>query len=130
MSCSLQQYTSNVGSVKISTANPNRDGTGTLGSVITGASNGTFIKTITIAAEASTTQGMVRLFIDNGTKFLFKEIAIPASTPTSTVPSFKVILSGRFYLASGVELKASTENAEVFAITADGLDMTNCGCPG
>jgi hypothetical protein len=48
------QYTANTGMVKISTANSNLDGSGTLGTVLTGASNGTLIKTVTVKATSNT----------------------------------------------------------------------------
>ena len=57
------QYTANTGKVLISTANSNLDGTGTLGTVLTAASNGTLIKAITVKAQVNTTEGMVRLFL-------------------------------------------------------------------
>ncbi len=75
------QFTANTGFAVIDTANTNLDGTGTIGSVITGASNGTLIKTITVKALDNTTNGMVRLFIYNGTnKRLISEIEIPPVT--------------------------------------------------
>ena len=65
----------NTGLAIIQTANPNLDGTGALGLVITGATasgtsvGGTLVKTITIKAVNSTTQGMVRLFKTDGINF-------------------------------------------------------------
>lgn len=48
-------YTANTGMQTVSTANSNLDGTGTLSSaIVTGASNGTVIKSITIKAQVTT----------------------------------------------------------------------------
>lgn len=122
------QYQANTGMVTISTANSNLDGTGTLGTVITGALNGTLIKTVTIKAvdtgSTSTTQGMVRLFIDDTSNVrLLKEIDIPAMGQSSTNPTFEVHLPLNFKLESGFILKASTENGETFNVIAEGLNF-------
>lgn len=117
------QYTMNTGMVRISTANSNLDGTGTLGTVLTAAVNGTFIKTVTIKAQTNTTQGMVRLFIYDGTNTkLISEIEIPAVTKSTTVPSFEKQITVNITLKSGYILKASTEKPETFIVIAEGQD--------
>lgn len=126
------QYTANTGMVVISTANTNRNGSGTLGSVITGASNGTLIKTVTIKSNetAGTTAGMVRLFVyyNDGMGHtetrLLREIKIPATTRTGINPTFSITVDLNFILLSGEILKASTEIGEDFVVVADGLDWT------
>ncbi|MCC7452928.1 MAG: hypothetical protein IT222_02080 [Crocinitomix sp.] len=122
------QYTAKTGMVKISTANSNLDGSGNLGTVITGGSNGTLIKHVIIKAtgtgNASTSQGMIRLFIDDGTNIrLLKEVDIPSTGQSSTDETFETILSLDFKLESGFVLKASTQNANAFNIIAEGLDF-------
>ena len=118
------QFTANTGLVTISTANSNLDGTGTLGTILTGAANGTLIKSITIKAHGTTTQGMVRLFIYNGTiTKLFREILVPAITPAATTRAFETYLSINYALQSGDILYASTQNAETFGVIAEGLDF-------
>ncbi len=117
------QYTANTGMVTISTANPNLNGTGTLGTVITAASNGTLIKTVTVKAITNTTQGMVRLFIFDGLKTkLIEEIEIPAVTKSATDPAFETTVHLYFRLKSGWLLKASTEKAESFNVIAEAQD--------
>jgi len=121
------KYTANTGLTTISTANSNLDGTGTLGTVLTAASNGTIIQSITIKAIVSTTPGMVRLFLydgSNNTKLL-TEIPVPYVTKSSTAHSFYARINFNnkdFALKSGWALKASTENAESFNVIAEGLD--------
>lgn len=122
------QYTANTGMVKISTANSALDGTGTLGTVITGASNGTLIKNVIIKATgtgaASTSQGMVRLFVnDTSNKRLLAEIEIPAVGQSSTDPTFETWLPLNLKLKSGHSLMASTQNANAFNVVAEGLDF-------
>lgn len=117
------QYTANTGMTTISTANANLDGTGTLGTVLTAAANGTLIKSVTIKAQVSTTQGMVRLFIYDGTNTrLVEEIEIPAVTKAAPDHSFEITIQCNFRLKSGYALKASTQNAEAFNVIAQGAD--------
>lgn len=121
------QYTANTGMVKISTANANLDGTGTLGTVITGASNGTLIKNVIIKATgtgaASTSQWVVRLFItEGGNTRLLTEVTIAAMGQSSTNPTFEIVLPLNFKLESGAVLKASTQLANGFNVIAEGLN--------
>jgi len=110
--------------VTISTANTNLDGTGTLGTVLTAASNGTIIKTVTIKAQVSTTQGVVRLFVYDGTNTkLIAEVLIPAVTKSGTTdPAFETTIPLDFYLKASWVLKASTQNAEAFNVIAEGMN--------
>lgn len=117
------QYTANTGMATISTANANLDGTGTLGTVLTAAANGTLVKSVTIKAQVTTTQGMVRLFIYDGTNTrLVEEIEIPAVTKSTQDHSFETTIQCNFRLKSGYVLKASTQNAEAFNVIAQGAD--------
>lgn len=118
------KYTANTGIVLISTANSSLTGSGTLGTVLTAASNGTLIKTITVNAIANTTQGMVRLFIYDGSSVtnLVEEFQIPPSTALSTYPAYSVSYDVNYNLKAGYVLKASTQNAESFVVIAEGLN--------
>lgn len=117
------QYTANTGVVTISTANSNLDGTGTLGTVLTGASNGTLIKSVIIKAQTNTTQGMIRLFVNGGgATELIAEIEVPAVTKSSVDPSYELFMPLNYALKSGYILKAATQNAETFNVIAEGLD--------
>ena len=116
-----------IGAVVISTANTNRDGTGDLGTVITGSTNGTRITRITIQALETTTAGMIRLYIDIGaTIHLWKEIAVTAITGSASVAEFVYVISlvgeSALVLPSGYILLASTHNAEDFNVIAEGGD--------
>ena len=60
--------------VTISTANTNRDGTGTITDVIIGDSTQKLIESIQIKAQGTTTSGMIRLFRkESGSYTLIKE---------------------------------------------------------
>ena len=114
------QYASTVqnASAQVTTANTNRNGTGTIVSVMTGATNGTRIDDIYIVATGTTTAGVVRLYISDGTNIrLWQEIIVPAVTPSTTVPVFSyTLLNQALILENGWSLQASTNNSETFNI--------------
>jgi len=119
------KYTANTGMVLINTANANLDGTGTLTTVLTAASNGTLVKTITIQSIQNTTQGMIRFFIFTPNFYdLIEEIQVQPLTKSGNDPAFSISLDVDFDLKSGYELKVSTEKAESFIITVEGMDYT------
>ena len=117
------QYTANTGLVAISTANTNLDGTGTLGTLLTAAANGTLVKSVTIKATTNTTQGMIRLFVYDGTNTrLVSEIEVDAVTKSTIDETFEKYIELNLKLKSGDLLKVSTQNAETFNVIAEGLD--------
>lgn len=114
-----------IGIGAISTANTNRDGSGTIVDIVTGATNGTRISKITVNATVTTTAGMVRLFIyDGSTYFLYREILVPAITVSASVAGFSYVLEllgeRALILPNNWKLSASTHNAHTFHVTAEG----------
>jgi hypothetical protein len=110
---------------QITTANTNLDGTGDVVDIITGGQNGTRISKITIKALVTTTAGMVRLFIHDGTSIhLWKEISITAVTKSATVSAFSIETTFLGELAIVLPynyiIKASTEKSETFNIIIEG----------
>jgi hypothetical protein len=110
--------------VQISVANTARDGTGTMGTVVTAGVDGSRIHKVVVTATVTTTAGMVRLFIDDGggNIRLWKEIAVSAVTPSATVAAFTYTLDlqgeDALLLQSGYLLKAATHNAEAINVFA------------
>ena len=115
--------------VQVTTANTNRDGSGTLATVCTGpntsAGNGVGkrIFRVTIQSTATTTAGVIRFFLstDNGTsKRMICEKIVPAVTPGTTIAAWRtevaelvgLILPG----GTGNILYATTNNTETFNI--------------
>lgn len=125
--------TPKVGVASISTANTARDGTGTIGTVLTAGASGSRVDRIDIQATGTTTAGMVRLFLHNGTTaFLWREVPVSAATPSGTVAAFSASQSSNnaadigylpLVLPTGWSLRASTNNAESFVVTAIGGDF-------
>lgn len=140
------QYAKNArqSSVSISTANTNRDGTGTMTILWTAAAaidannpGGSRIERVVISAPGTVTAGMVRLFVSNdatantaANTFLYQEVPVAATTPSGTVQAFTEALQAVTYqtlypiiLAPGATLRVSTNNAETFVVTAMGGDF-------
>lgn len=116
---------------QISTANTNRDGTGTIGTIFTAGASGSRIDAISLKAVGTTTAGMVRLFIHDGTNArLLTELPVTAITPSATLPAWEAQLNTNsmsqvlpILLQSGHSLRASTHNAETFNVIAIGGDF-------
>lgn len=103
---------------QVTTANAARDGTGTLATVFTAGASGSRIDDIAIIATGTTTAGMVRLFLHDGTNArLWREVAVSAITPSATVSPFSSLLGNlALVLQTGWSLRASTHNAETFNV--------------
>ena len=108
-----------------STANTARDGTGTLGTILTGGANGTRVDRIQWKATSTTTAGVIRIFIKDtqgspATRLLF-EALVTAITPSATIKSAEgefVRTDGQplVLVPSGWTLLAGTHNAESFDV--------------
>lgn len=115
-----------VGRARIATANGNRDGSGTLGTVLTCTAD-TRIERIDIVATGTTTAGMVRLFISDATNIrAWKEVVVAAITVAAGVAAFSAIVDGSdpanvLILPNTWILLAGTHNAEQFDVTAWGF---------
>jgi hypothetical protein len=116
---------------QVSIANTARDGTGTIATVFTAGANGSRIDAIDIKAVGTTTAGMIRLFIHDGTNArLLTEIPVTALTPSATLPSWEAQLNTNsmsqvlpIILPTNYSLRASTNNAETFNVIAFGGDF-------
>lgn len=109
---------------KISTANPNLDGTGALTSIVTGALNGTRLNSLAIKALGNTDNGMVRVFIQDagGQIELEREFRVPESKQSNVVPAYGRIVPfpGGLSLPAGYSLLASTERSNLFQLVVEG----------
>jgi hypothetical protein len=104
---------------QVTTANTNRNGSGTIATIFTGGSSGSRIDDISIVATGTTTAGVVRLFLNDGTtSYLLQEILVTAITPSTTVQvfTFQLLNQAIILASSSWSLRASTNNAETFNI--------------
>jgi len=118
--------TPRIASVNVATANTNRDGSGTVATLITGAATGTRIAEIVVQARVTTTAGMVRIYLYDGSSYrFFDEVAIAAATVSASVKGTRVSTSyNNLVLPSASwSLVVSTHNAESMDVTALGADL-------
>lgn len=123
--------TPKIGVATVSSANTNRDGTGTIATVVTAGSAGTRLRAIHIRAIATTTAGMIRLFLHDGTTaHLIREIPVSAITPSSNTEAFSAHLTESITpdllpmtIPTGWSIRAATNNAESFRVTVEGADL-------
>jgi len=125
---SVPRFVVGTQSVKVATvssANTNRDGTGTIVDIFTAGAQGTLVELIRVIATGTTTAGQVRIFIHDGSTYmLYDEIAVTAITPSATVQAFEaeLIPTKPLVIPTGFKLAASTHNAETFRVFATGGD--------
>jgi hypothetical protein len=110
---------------QVSAANTNRDGTGTLVDVVTPVSTyGAYMTDVLIVATGTTTAGVVRLFLFDGTNNrLHTEQLVTAITPSASVAVFSATVTLNFRIPNTWKLKASTHNAETFNVIATVVDQ-------
>jgi hypothetical protein len=116
---------------QVTVANTARDGTGTIATIFTAGASGSRIDAINLKAAATTTAGMIRLFIHDGTSArLLTELPVIAVTPSATLPSWEAQLNTNtmtqvlpIILPTGFSLRAATNNAETFNVIAVGGDF-------
>lgn len=117
---------------QVTAANTNRDGTGTIVTVIDPVAAGFMPHHVRVVAVGTTTAGMIRFYLsqDAGTtNRLIKEIPVTAITPSATVKTFEAEWDLSDWkdclpLSDTTLLRASTHNAETFNIFAVGGDLT------
>lgn len=118
-----------IGIGQLTTANTNKDGTGTIVDLLTGDTDGTRVFRITIEAIVTTTAGMVRLYIYDGANTrLWKEVSVSAITPSATVLAFTYTLEllgeRALVLPNGYKLQGSTEKTETFNVFVEAGDYS------
>jgi len=128
------QYTANMGLATINVANTSLTGSSFIiyptasyncWSVLTGASNGTLIKRVIAKSTGTPSQGMIRLWVYDGTNFrLLKEIDVNPITQSTVDASFEATIELNFVLKSTYQLIATTQIADTFNIISEGLEIS------
>ena len=121
--------TPRVGVGSVSTANTNRDGTGTIVDIITGAANGTKINEVVIKATGDPADSVLTLFVyDGSTAWLFDEVDLGNPTAASTVVAGyrtnvfydNLVLPGTAYkLQAAITVALTSGVMNVFALGGD-----------
>lgn len=121
--------TPRIGTANVSSGNTNRDGSGTITALLTGAAAGTKVTSITAQAAVTTTAGMVRIFLstDSGSTWrLLDELAIAAATASASAKATRITATyGDLVLADSTHrLGCTTHNSESINVFAFGGDLT------
>lgn len=116
------QYASTpvVGSALLTTADTSLTAPTTVGTVLTAGSSGTRIDYIEIQGVATTTSGLINLFIFDGTNYLlWQQVPVVAITSSTTAPAFTATLSSNvnantmpLTIPTGYSLRATTSVAQ------------------
>jgi len=107
--------------VRVATANTQRDGTGTLGTLVLAGPEGAYYLGFRWQAEAITTTGFIRLFVQKagtGNNELLYEGVVPAVTPVAGVtPAISGVWmpEGGITLGAGDIAKVGVEKSEPFS---------------
>ena len=94
--------------------------------VLTAATDHTIVSRVLVKAAQTTTAGMVRLWLYDGSTYrLYEEISVSAVTPSATVQawegeSVRITPDRPMVLPSGWSLRATTEKGEKFNVSAFG----------
>jgi hypothetical protein len=131
MAANSVQFTATPGITlaQVSTANTNRDGTGTVATILAGSATGRRINKITVKGIATSTAGMVRLYIYDGTNTrLYREVLVTAITASASVAAFSSEIlyydsDAPILPSTSFELRGSTHNAETFNIIVEWADF-------
>jgi hypothetical protein len=118
--------TPRIGLGQVSTANTNRDGTGTIAVILTGVAAGTRINEVVVEGTGTTTAGMVRIYLHDGTNArLFDEFPVSAITASASVAAFRYskTYDNLVLPSSSWSIRASTHNAETFNVVVLGADL-------
>lgn len=125
----LFTLTPKIGIAQLLTANTNLDGTGTVVTALTGATDGTRIHRIVVKAIVTTTVGIIRFFIADAVPNirLWKEVNVTAVTPSSSLPAWTTTIQlygeDALILPASYTLRVSTEKAETFNVHVEGGDF-------
>lgn len=110
----------------ISVANAGSDGTGTIVDTFTAGANGSWLSSLEITAQVTTTAGMVRIFIHDGSSWkIYDEVVVTAITKAASTAGFRYTYTppnAPLKLPAGWKVGTAPHNGETFVIVARGGD--------
>lgn len=121
------KYLAKTSLASVTEANSNLDGSNPIPVIFTaGSTNGSLVKSVNIKATVTTTEGMIRLFVNNGggNKRLIAEIEVPPITQSSIDATFERHLQLDLNLVAGGILYATTENTQTFHFIVEAFDWS------
>lgn len=121
--------TPRVGTGSVSATNTNRDGTGTIVDVLTGAANGTKINEVVIKSTGRPADSIVTLYLNDGTSnWLFDEVDLGApSASSATATAYRtsvqygnlVLPNASWKLRAAVTAAPTTGVLNIIALAGD-----------
>jgi hypothetical protein len=118
--------TPRISSVTISTVETSLTAPTNFGTVIAGVAAGTRVAEIVVKCAATSTAGLVRIFLHNGTSYyLFDEIVVAAATSSASVATTRVSTSYNNLVLPDASwtVRATTSVAQAIVVTAFGADL-------
>lgn len=113
-----------VGAATVSTADTNMVSPASPPNILTAGTAGSRINAVILQALGTTTPGIVRLWLFDGTAYsLIREVPIAAVVPSAAVPAFQTIVTfDHFSIPTGYSLRASTTIAQAVRVIAMAAD--------
>lgn len=124
--------TPRIGSATLTTADTSLTAPTTVGTVLTAGASGTRIDYIDIQGVATTSAGLINLFIYDGANYiLWSQVPVIAVTSSTTTPAFQATMSSNvnanlmpLILPTGYSLRATTSVSQTgVRVTAQGGDF-------
>lgn len=112
--------TPKIGSALLTTADTSLTAPTTVGTIFTAGSSGSRVDLIDVQGVATTSAGLINIFINDGTNnILYTQIPVAAITSSTTVPAFATSITSNTHpnilpinLPSGFSLRATTSIAQ------------------
>lgn len=117
--------TPRIGAVSIATADSSYTAPTNVGTVITGVAAGTRIAEVVVKCAATSAAAIVRLFLYDGTYWLFDEVTVAAATGSATVQQTRVsvVYNNLILPSASWSLRATTSVSQATHVTALGADL-------
>lgn len=118
--------TPRVGAVSIATADSSYTAPSNVGTLLTGVAAGTKVNEIVVKCAASSSLGIVRVFLyDGSTYYLFDEIAVAAASGSATVLQTRVstVYANLVLPSASWSVRVTTSISQATHVTALGADL-------
>lgn len=124
--------TPRIGSATLTTADTSLTAPTTVSTILTAGASGTRIDYIDIQGVATTSSGLINLFVYDGANYiLWAQVPVIAVTSSTTAPAFQATMSSNvnsnimpLILPTGYSLRATTSVAQTgVRVTAQGGDF-------
>lgn len=111
-----------LGMVQISTANTNRDGTGSMETLVDVTNeDGARVEKLRLKATGTVTAGKIHVYLHDGTNTRVEwEVLVTAVAPDSVTLAWESTLTLDIDMQKDWQIRVATDNAETFNVSAHG----------